>query len=703
MTAPHMLRASRHYVWHWLCWVVLCIVALPVQAVVDVPADRPAVPLWQALAWQPEPAGAEVPADMVASTAFRAPPAYPNWGFAPGRPHWFRFTLRNPGQLPQARLLHIDFPLLDHVQLFVPDGQGGYTESRTGDTEPWGARPLALRQLALPLVLPPGEHDFYLRVASSSNLLIPAQVHSPASFWALMSRQQLIEGAFYGAMALVLLYNLFLFASARERIFLYYVLALLPTLGYLFILDGFGFALVPVPGLWQNLSISVCIGLANLAYLQFARHFLNLPAASAWARSTRLLMACCLVSVLLLPLLGPSWGAVLVLLMGVLVSMFMLAMGLAALQQGRREALYFVLGWSLFLVNAVAAVLSVFALVPWFAFFITGIKLGLLWTVSWLSLGLGLYLRRLKAESLRSREQVLRAEAQSQAKSQFLAMMSHEIRTPMNGVLGMAELLRTTGLSAEQVRILDTMEASGNALLEVINDVLDHAKIESGRMDLELVTLDLDRLVEEALALFRARIYKQQLTLLCSIAPDVPTEIEGDALRLRQVLTNLLSNAVKFTAHGQIELAIEAFGEGEQVGLRFMFRDTGIGIAPEQLPHIFDSFVQADVSTSRRYGGSGLGLSISRDLCRLMGGDLSVQSAPGQGSVFTATVRARRVPGARPRLAWPAELAPLRLLLVDGDARFCEVMAREAASSALVIETAASGEAALARLRAAAQ
>ncbi|MGH8492500.1 MAG: ATP-binding protein [Moraxellaceae bacterium] len=634
---------------------------------------------------------------------FRPVQKHPNWGFDPAAAYWFRFSLHNPLAEPQQRILFLDFPLLDHVTLYAPDGKGGYRQAVTGDTENWSQRALKLRQLALPLTVPAASTaDFYVRVMSSSNIIFPARLYGVDEFWADMSRAQLWQGMFYGAMFLLLSYSFFLFVSAREKLFLYYALALFPTVLYLLCIDGLMFQFLPVPGLWQNLLLSYAVGLADLLYLHFAVQYLKLPADSPWYRMTRVLMLLCAVCLLILPLLGPSHGAMAVLILGVLVGTCILAMGLAQLPRAGAVGLYFVMGWFIFLFNAIAAVLAAFALIPFLDFFIVGIKAGLVCSMILLFMGLGLQLRQLKMAEAGSREEALLAQAQSQAKSQFLAMMSHEIRTPMNGVLGMAELMRTTGLSAEQDRILGTMESSGNALLEVINDVLDHAKIEAGRMELDLAPLDLDMLIEECLDLFRARIYKQQLTLLCSIANEVPTEVIGDALRLRQVITNLISNAVKFTERGNIEVGV-SLQEGE--GGSFILiavSDTGIGIAAEQREQIFESFVQADASTSRQYGGTGLGLSISRQLCRLMGGDLVAESEPGRGSTFRASLHMRRVVGARERSVWALELPTVHLLLVDGERRFGEVMSAQASTRGFQVEAVQSGEAAFVRLQEAA-
>lgn len=634
---------------------------------------------------------------------FQAPPSYPNFGFDPGAAYWFRIVIFNPGAQPLPRVLHVDFPLLDHLHVYVPDAAAGFRRVATGDTEPWAGRPWPIRQLALPLDLPPGQSEVYLRVQSSSNLLLPTRLYAPELFWMEMGRQQLLDGLFYGAMLVLLIYNLFVFFTAREKVFLLYVGALLPTIGYLLCIDGLWFSLLPFSGLWQNLSVSLFIGAAVIGYLAFSLAYLEVPRDSAWCKVARLLMATTLLGVLVLPWLGPTTGALVLLTIGMLSSAYILVMALVSVGRSRGVAIYFVLGWVVFLGSAIATAMSVMSLLPFFQYFVAGIKAGLLLTVVLLSLGLGMYVRRLKQMEAHSREEVLVSQAQSQAKSQFLAMMSHEIRTPMNGVLGMAELLKTTGLSHEQSRILATMESSGVALLEVINDVLDHAKIEAGQMELERAPLQLDKLVEDSFSLFRARVYKQQLSVLCSIAPDVPAEVGGDAIRLRQVLVNLLSNAVKFTQHGHIELRVETFGHGRDIGLRFRVSDTGIGIPENRLPYIFDSFVQANSSTARHYGGTGLGLSISRNLCRLMGGDLTASSVPGQGSVFTATVRVQSVAGGAARSSWPEHLSLVRVLLVDEDRRFCTVMKDEAASRKVVIDYALTGEGALQAMREAAQ
>jgi two-component system, sensor histidine kinase and response regulator len=229
----------------------------------------------------------------------------------------------------------------------------------------------------------------------------------------------------------------------------------------------------------------------------------------------------------------------------------------------------------------------------------------------------------------------LEADRTTAAKMAFLANMSHEIRTPMSGILGVAELLRDTPLTPDQHRSLDVITSSGDALLAILNDILDLSKIEAGELALEIVPFDLPALVHGAARLLGARANERGIELVCDCGDGVPPRVRGDAGRLRQVLTNLLSNAVKFTPRGEVELLVTvAHRQGDEAVVQFAVRDTGIGIAAEHLTRIFAPFGQADSSTTRKYGGTGLGLSIARRLVRLMGSDISVESEPGRGSTF---------------------------------------------------------------------
>ena len=234
-------------------------------------------------------------------------------------------------------------------------------------------------------------------------------------------------------------------------------------------------------------------------------------------------------------------------------------------------------------------------------------------------------------EIAEARDEALQA---SRAKSDFLATMSHEIRTPLNGVIGLGELLRRTGLDASQQRLADGIDQAGRTLLALVNDILDLSKIEAGHLDLEQVDFDPRAVLEQNASLVADRARTQGLELVVSSAASMPTLVRGDPVRFGQVITNLVANAVKFTTSG--EVAIRASGRRTPSGwqVRVEVRDTGIGIAPEHQGRLFDSFTQADSSTTRRFGGSGLGLSICRRIVTAMDGDIGVVSEPGAGSTF---------------------------------------------------------------------
>ncbi|WP_339438511.1 hybrid sensor histidine kinase/response regulator [Pseudomonas sp. EA_15y_Pfl1_P104] len=634
--------------------LILLLCGLPLLAnAVEFNQDTRSLPLGRAMQVLEDPTDALTIADVSAPSAATQFKPHDkdtlNAGYSRSV-FWLKVNLHYLPTHPEAQrtwLLELAYPPLDHLDLYLPDNTGTYRlAGRTGDALPFSSREIRQNNYLFNVDFTPGQaKTVYLRLQSEGSIQAPLTLWSSTAYLEQQPLRLYVLGLIYGVLLGMLVYNLFIYLSVRDTSYLYYI----------FYIASFGMYQLSVNGAaveyfwpnnpwWANAATPFLIGSAALFGSLFARSFLHTAQHSRWINRLLLALVACGAVVMLLSLMT-SYALALRLATG-LALVFTVTIFVAAIKAwycGLRVARYFIIAWSAFLLGGVVNTLMVLGYLPNVFLTMYASQIGSAIEVALLSLALAdriNSMREQQAQILFDASQKLEVLNQQLARSnrlkdEFLATLTHELRTPMNGVIGSLELMQTVRLDADLAQYQQTAAGSARDMMRMVNGILTLTELQAGRLSAQPQVFSLRGTLDTLRQQFNASAQSKGLAFSIDVAGELPDRVVGDADKLLQCLDCLLDNAFKFTHEGSVRLRVVGVPHSEgALRLSFIVTDTGIGFAFLDEATLYQRFFQLDGSTTREYGGMGIGLAICRQLIELLGGRLTHHSEPSKGSRF---------------------------------------------------------------------